>query len=72
MLEAIDGLERHGSAHLEEELGDLLFQIVFHSTLGAERGEFDLSDVARGIHDKLVFRHPHVFASVMPTRRTRW
>ncbi|HUQ39070.1 MAG TPA: nucleoside triphosphate pyrophosphohydrolase [Acidimicrobiales bacterium] len=64
VLEAIEGLERHGSAPLEEELGDLLFQVVFHATLGAEAGEFDLADVARGIHDKLVHRHPHVFGSV--------
>jgi tetrapyrrole methylase family protein/MazG family protein len=50
--------------HLAEELGDLLFQVVFHATLGAERGAFTLADVARGIHDKLVLRHPHVFGSV--------
>jgi MazG family protein len=47
--------------HLAEELGDLLFQVVFHATLGAERGAFTLADVARGINDKLVRRHPHVF-----------
>jgi tetrapyrrole methylase family protein/MazG family protein len=46
---------------LEEELGDLLFQVVFHATLAAEEGHFTLADVARGIHDKLVHRHPHVF-----------
>jgi len=51
-------------AHLEEELGDLLFQVYFHATLGAEEGQFDLGDVARGIHEKLVSRHPHVFGSV--------
>jgi MazG family protein len=50
--------------HLEEELGDLLFQIVFHARLAAEDGAFDLADVARGIHDKLVHRHPHVFGDV--------
>jgi tetrapyrrole methylase family protein/MazG family protein len=50
--------------HLEEELGDLLFQIVFHARLAAEDGAFDLGDVARGIHDKLVHRHPHVFGDV--------
>ena len=50
--------------HLEEELGDLLFQVYFHATLGAEEGQFDLADIARGIHDKLVSRHPHVFGSV--------
>ena len=49
---------------LEEELGDLLFQIVFHSTLATEAGAFDLADVTRGIHDKLVGRHPHVFGHV--------
>lgn len=47
--------------HLEEELGDLLFQIVFHARLGAEAGRFTLADIARGVHDKLVARHPHVF-----------
>jgi tetrapyrrole methylase family protein/MazG family protein len=60
-LEAVDEEEGTGYEHLEEELGDLLFQIVFHSTLAAEAGAFTLDDVARGIHDKLVARHPHVF-----------
>ena len=50
-----------GYAHLEEELGDLLFQVAFHATLAAEEGQFTLADVARNIHDKLVERHPHVF-----------
>jgi tetrapyrrole methylase family protein/MazG family protein len=49
-------------AHLEEELGDLLFQIVFHARLADEEGQFDLAGVARTVHDKLVHRHPHVFA----------
>src|SRR5207237_4273423 len=63
VLEAIEGLP--GSyPHLEEELGDLLFQIYFHATLAAEEGEFTLADVARGVHDKLVLRHPHVFGTV--------
>jgi tetrapyrrole methylase family protein / MazG family protein len=67
VLEAIESLnevEGEGFDHLEEELGDLLFQVVFHATLGAEAGWFTLADVARGIHDKLVHRHPHVFAGV--------
>ncbi len=55
-LEAID--------HLEEELGDLLFQVMFHSRLAAEQGWFALGDVARAVHDKLVGRHPHVFGNV--------
>jgi tetrapyrrole methylase family protein/MazG family protein len=46
---------------LEDELGDLLYQVIFHAVLAAEAGAFDMSDVARGIHDKLVRRHPHVF-----------
>ena len=65
-LEAIEALGPGGagSEHLEEELGDLLFQVVFHATLAAEEGQFTLADVARGIHDKLVHRHPHVFGTV--------
>jgi tetrapyrrole methylase family protein / MazG family protein len=50
--------------HLREELGDLLFQIVFHARLAQEEGRFTLADVARGVHDKLVHRHPHVFGDV--------
>lgn len=53
--------EERAVAHLEEELGDLLFQVYFHATLAAEEGRFTLADVARGVHDKLVSRHPHVF-----------
>ena len=52
-------------AHFCEELGDLLFQVFFHAGLAAEEGWFTLADVARGVHDKLVFRHPHVFGSVV-------
>jgi tetrapyrrole methylase family protein/MazG family protein len=56
--------EERAVAHLEEELGDLLFQVYFHATLAAEAGRFTLADVARGVHDKLVSRHPHVFGDV--------
>ncbi len=56
--------EDEAVAHLEEELGDLLFQVYFHATLAAEGGRFTLADVARGVHDKLVSRHPHVFGDV--------
>jgi tetrapyrrole methylase family protein/MazG family protein len=64
VLEAIDHVDAEAGAGfeaLEEELGDLLFQVVFHSVLAAEEGQFTLADVARGIHDKLHARHPHVF-----------
>lgn len=65
-VEAIEGLDGpDGMDHLEEELGDLLFQVCFHATLAAEEGHFTLADVARGIHDKLVHRHPHVFGDVV-------
>ncbi len=56
-------------AHLQEELGDLLFQIVFHARLADEGGAFELADVARTVHDKLVHRHPHVFGDVAAERR---
>jgi tetrapyrrole methylase family protein / MazG family protein len=46
---------------LEDELGDLLYQVIFHAVLAEEAGAFDMAGVARGIHDKLVRRHPHVF-----------
>ncbi len=67
VLEAIDGLEAEGGdpvGHFEEELGDLLFQVYIHSVIAAEAGWFTLADVARGIHDKLYERHPHVFGDV--------
>ena len=52
-------------ADLCEELGDVLFQVVFHSVLAGEEGLFTMGDVARGVHDKLVGRHPHVFGDVV-------
>jgi tetrapyrrole methylase family protein/MazG family protein len=59
---------RHGAyEHLEEELGDLAFQVVFHATLAREAGAFTITDVLGGIHDKLVRRHPHVFGDVSVT-----
>jgi tetrapyrrole methylase family protein/MazG family protein len=75
VLEAIDAVaaaERDDDAdrlddayaHLEEELGDLLYQVFFHSVLAAENGRFTIADVARGIHDKLERRHPHVFGDL--------
>lgn len=62
VLEAIDELDYE---HLEEELGDVLFQVFFHSVLAAEEGQFSVADVARTVHDKLVARHPHVFGDVV-------
>ncbi len=53
--------ETGDTTHLTEELGDVLLQVVFHSTIAAERGDFTIDDVAAGIAKKLVLRHPHVF-----------
>ncbi len=52
---------------LEEELGDLWFQVLFHSVLAQEQGYFNVADVARTLHDKMVERHPHVFGAEEPT-----
>ncbi len=59
--ETVDTIQRGDHEHLKEELGDLLLQIVFHSEIAEEAGHFNLDDVARGISEKLVRRHPHVF-----------
>ena len=61
--EAVDAIRRQDYDHLKEELGDLLLQVVFHSELAEEAGRFNLDDVAQGISEKLVRRHPHVFAT---------
>lgn len=53
--------ETGDTAHLVEELGDLLLQVVFHSTIAAERGDFTIDDVSAGVTQKLILRHPHVF-----------
>ena len=61
-LEAIDTGDATGDwAHLREELGDLLLQVVFHAVIAEQAGEFDLDDVARDITEKMVRRNPHVF-----------
>jgi tetrapyrrole methylase family protein/MazG family protein len=59
--EVLDALDAEDPVELKEELGDLLFQIVFHSQIAQERGEFDLADVIDRSHEKMVRRHPHIF-----------
>ncbi len=66
--EVADAIESGQPARLKDELGDLLFQVVFHARLAEERGWFDFAEVARAIGEKLVRRHPHVFAE--PPRAT--
>src|SRR5204863_188095 len=65
--EVADAIERGEREGLRDELGDLLFQVVFHARMAEERGWFDFAAVATTIHDKLVRRHPHVFAGASPT-----
>jgi tetrapyrrole methylase family protein/MazG family protein len=65
VVEAVENLPTAGYAPLEDELGDLLYQVVFHAVIAQETGAFTMADVARGIHDKLVRRHPHVFGDVV-------
>ena len=60
--EAIEALDRGDLETLRDELGDLLFQIAIHAQLASEEGAFDLGDVSRAIGEKLIRRHPHVFA----------
>ncbi|MEP6924349.1 MAG: nucleoside triphosphate pyrophosphohydrolase [Pyrinomonadaceae bacterium] len=63
--EAFDAIQEADATgettHLREEIGDVLLQVVFHSTIAAEKGDFTIEDVARGVAEKLVLRHPHVF-----------
>ena len=61
VYEVIDSIEHNNLPHLGEELGDLLFQIIFYSQLGAEQDIFDFDSVVHGLVEKLVRRHPHVF-----------
>lgn len=61
--EAVDAIERGHDVDLAEELGDVLLQVVLHAQVASDRRAFDVDAVARGIADKLVRRHPHVFAA---------
>lgn len=59
--EALDCIEAGDEAHLREELGDVLMQVVLHAQIAADAGTFTMADVARDINEKLIRRHPHVF-----------
>src|SRR3954454_23707960 len=61
VYELMDAIEARDDHEMEEELGDLLLQVVFHCQLARERGAFDFDEVARHIVEKLIRRHPHVF-----------
>lgn len=62
--EAVDAIEAHDAAHLREELGDVLLQVVLQSQIAADAGEFTIDDVCRDINEKMVRRHPHIFEEV--------
>jgi nucleoside triphosphate diphosphatase len=65
--EVVDAIQTgEGPAKLRDELGDLLFQVVFYAQMAQEQGWFDFDGIARAIHDKLVRRHPHVFGAPAP------
>ncbi len=59
--EVLDALDSADPVELKEELGDLLFQVVFHAQIAREKDEFDLADVINRSHEKMVRRHPHIF-----------
>ena len=62
--ELLDTIDRNDMEHMCEELGDVLLQVVFHAQMADEAGHFNFDDVARGINEKLVRRHPHVFGDM--------
>lgn len=62
--EVAEAIDQQSTEHLQEELGDVLLQVVFHTSIEEEEGRFNLDDVANGVCQKLIFRHPHVFGDV--------
>jgi tetrapyrrole methylase family protein / MazG family protein len=61
--EVLDALDSPDPMELKEELGDLLFQVLFHAQIAHEKGEFHLADIINRLHEKMVRRHPHVFGN---------
>ena len=64
-FELVDAITADDMEGIKEELGDLFLHIVFYSKIGEEQGAFDLADVANGVCDKLIYRHPHVYGDVL-------
>jgi tetrapyrrole methylase family protein/MazG family protein len=62
--EVVHAVDTKDPAALADELGDLMLQVVFHAQIGAQRGEFDITDVISNICSKMILRHPHIFGSV--------
>ena len=63
--EVADAIRQGSDAHMKEELGDLLLQVVLHAQIAREQKRFDLDSIADGISDKLIRRHPHVFGDAV-------
>lgn len=61
--EAVDAIDENNMPHLREELGDVLLQVLLHSQIASERGDFDIEAVAKELKEKLIHRHPHVFGT---------
>ena len=61
--EAVDAMDSGDMKHLKEELGDVLLQVLLHSQIADDEHEFNLDDVAKGLNEKLIHRHPHVFGN---------
>lgn len=68
--EAVDAIEAHDAAHLREELGDVLLQVVLQSQIAADAGEFTIDDVCRDVNAKMIRRHPHVFGEAQAASAT--
>ncbi|SFU67761.1 tetrapyrrole methylase family protein / MazG family protein [Clostridium sp. DSM 8431] len=62
--EVFDAIEQNNKEALIEELGDVLFQVIFHASLGIDDSEFDMLDITDGISNKMIYRHPHVFGDI--------
>ncbi len=62
--EVVDAIQNRDWSNLQEELGDLLFQVIFYSQMAKEQGLFEFSDVVETVNEKLTRRHPHVFSEV--------
>ncbi|OCG04005.1 nucleoside triphosphate pyrophosphohydrolase [Gilliamella sp. wkB112] len=69
--EVLDAIDKQDMPELKKELGDLLFQIIFYADLANEQGQFNFDDICQAVADKLVSRHPHVFAD-KTTNKPNW
>ncbi len=69
--EAAEAIDENNIEHLKEELGDVLLQVLLHSQIAKDQGEFDIQDVSKMLNEKLIHRHPHVFGKSQKTTDTK-